>query len=128
MFSDYLINCCCRHELGVSYLSEQGFNGIAFELIKHWEYVSHHNKYLVSYDNLKKSSSGAYIRFPTLVRQAACKLAVGLPGGPFYKQSHAFIMDYCDYMMGEMNNTEYEGMPEVVVVPSEDRERTTLVP
>ncbi len=126
MFSDYLINCCCRHELGVSYLSEQGFNGIAFELIKHWEYVTHQHKHLVDFEKLKVSSSGSYITFPHAVRLLACKLAAGIPNGPMYKQTYAFIADYCEVMQGEKCNTEYEGTPQVE--PSEDRERTTLVP
>ncbi len=106
-FTDYLIEMCCRHELGVAQFTDIGLNMIVQHIIGNWHLIEHQHKKLVDIEKLKVSPSGAYINFPTMIRHCACKVAMNIPDGPLFKQPYCYIHQYVADMMGKQTNQEY---------------------
>ncbi len=103
MFSDYLIDCCLWYELGVARLSDFGFTANAKIIAMNWDRIDHHHKERVDIEKLKQSAWGGYIQMPHIVRTIACKIAMDLPNGPMYQQTHRFVHEYCEMKKIEEN-------------------------
>jgi NAD-dependent DNA ligase len=71
LLTDYLIHSYLYYHLADSVLTDNEFDALAKELSVRWDEVDHPHKNLVEIESLKKTSSGYYITFPTIVKHCA---------------------------------------------------------
>jgi NAD-dependent DNA ligase len=74
---DYLVHCCLYYELDHSFFTDHQFDRLARRLANNWEHVTNPHKSCVDVKHLRVSSSGYYIKYPTIVRDVAQRLKDG---------------------------------------------------
>lgn len=100
----YLVQCCMRHELACSDVTNEAFEENAKTVLEHWDEILHPHKALVDKSRLEKSFDGSYITFPSIVRNLAIERASNIPGSPCYGWKYDDKHAYCAETMGRCFN------------------------
>lgn len=102
LVSEYLKHCCLYYELAVEDIDDTEFDYLAKRLAQEYEHAIHPNKSLIKLEELKKSSSGRYLTYPSITRSCACHTAARIPGGPMYGKSVLQLNEYVLRMMPKL--------------------------
>ncbi len=77
LLARYLTHCYLYYEMSETRLTDQEFDELADALRDRWNEVGHPHKELVDYDSLKETTSGFYIKYPSIIKGCAKSILEG---------------------------------------------------